>query len=55
MTQEQVAELKKVVYNSLDFCGKPMEAAQSFCKENGIAWDYNSQYLAVTFIEMYPK
>lgn len=55
MTQEQVAELKRIIYNTLDFCGGGITAAKEFCKENGIPWNRDSESLALTIMEMYPK
>lgn len=55
MTQEQVAGLRTVIYNTMDFCGNPLTAAKEFCKENGIPWDRDSAALTLTFMEMYPK
>lgn len=55
MNLDDIAELKKVVYNALDFCGKPLTAAKEFCKENGIPWNRDSETLTLTFMEMYPK
>lgn len=45
MKDNQINTIKKIVHNTMDFCGNSIEAVKEYCMEEGIVYDQNIEKL----------